>query len=85
MGIFLGVSLWGISHVCRQDAYIPDQQPCLFAADHRSTLQEPLTSRIVLQMDQAIPENQEVPGQQRGRRQDVNLVRRIDLRADCHR
>ena len=69
----------------RQDAHLPDQQLCLAAADFPSTLQEPLASRIVLQMDQAAPENQEVPGQQRERRQDANLVRRVDLRADCHR
>ncbi len=69
----------------RQDAHISDQQLCLAPAGDRSTLQEPLASRIVLQMDQAAPENQEVPGQQRERRQDANLVRRVDLPADCHR
>jgi hypothetical protein len=36
-------------------------------------------------MNQAALENQEVPGQQRKRRQDDNLVRRVDLRTDCHR
>ena len=35
-------------------------------------------------MDQAALENQEVLGQQRERRQDANLVRRVDLCADCH-
>jgi len=54
----------------RQDAHLPDQQLCLAAVDYRRTLQEPLASRIVLQMDQASPENQEIPWQQRERRQD---------------
>jgi hypothetical protein len=62
----------------RQDAQLPDQQLCLAAADHRITIQEPLASRIVLQMDQAAPENQEAPGKQRVRRQDTNLVRCVD-------
>ena len=69
----------------RQDANISDQQLCLTPADDRSTLQEPLASRIILQMDQTVPENQEVPGQQRERRQDADLMRRVDLRADYYR
>jgi hypothetical protein len=36
-------------------------------------------------MDQTVPENQEVPGQQRERRQDADLMRRVDLRADYYR
>ena len=72
---------------CRegQDAHIPDQKLCLVSADHSSTMQEPLTKRIVLQMDQAAPENQEVPGQQREHRQEVNLVCLVVLRDDCQR
>lgn len=36
-------------------------------------------------MNQATPEDQEVLGQQRKRRQDANLVQFVDLRADRHR
>jgi hypothetical protein len=46
---------------------------------------KPLASRIVLQVDQTAPAYQEVPGQQRKRRQVANMVRRVDLRTDCHR
>jgi len=67
-----------------QDAHTSDQQFCLAAVDYCRPLQESLASRIVLQMDQAALENQEVLGQQRERRQDANLVRRVDLCADCH-
>ena len=67
-----------------QDAHTSDQQFCLAAVDYCCPLQESLASRIVLQMDQAALENQEILGQQRERRQDANLVRRVDLCADCH-
>ena len=44
-----------------------------------------MASRTVLQMDQTASAHQEVSGQQRERRQDANLVRRVDLRSDCYR
>ena len=68
-----------------QDFHLSDQQLSVAAIDDCSVVQKSLASRIVLQMDQAALENQEVPGQQRKRRQDANLVRRVDLRTDCHR
>ncbi len=43
-----------------------------------------LAGRIVLQMDQAAFAYQKIPGHQRKRGQDANLVRRVHLRADCH-
>ena len=72
---------------CRkwQDTHLPDEQLCASTIDDCSTVQKSMASRVVLQMDQAALENQEVPGQQRKRRQDANLVRRVDLRTDCHR
>lgn len=69
----------------RQDIDLSDQQLCLASTDNFSTLQKPLAGRIVLQMDQTAPANQEVNEQQRERGKDENLVRRVDLRADCHR
>ena len=68
-----------------EDFHLSDQQLRVAATDDCNAVQKSLASRIVLQMDQAAPENQEVPGQQRERRQDANLVRRVDLRTDCHR
>ena len=62
-----------------------DEQHGAAAADHRRALQEPLAGRTVFQVDQATPAHQALFGHQRERRQDANLVRRIDLRADCHR
>ena len=48
----------------------------------RRTLQESLAGGAVLQVDQAAPANQEIPGRQRERGEDANLVRRGNLRAD---
>jgi hypothetical protein len=47
----------------RQDTHTLDQQLCLANIDDRSALHEPLISRIVFHMDQAKPENQEIPWQ----------------------
>ena len=69
----------------RQDFDIFDQQFYAATFDDCSALQEPMASRTVLQMDQTASAHQEVSGQQRERRQDANLVRRVDLRSDCYR
>ncbi len=39
----------------------------------------------LLQVDQAAPAHQAIPGHQRERGEDANLVRRGHLRVDCHR
>ena len=44
-----------------QDAGVFDQQHRLAAVDYRRALQEPLASRVLLQMDQAALAHQEVP------------------------
>ena len=64
---------------------VPDQQHDTAAVDHRGPVQEPLAGGIVFQMDQAAFAHQEIPGHQRERREDADLVRRLHLRADCHR
>ena len=46
---------------------------------------ESLASGVVLQMDQATFAHQEIPGHERERGEDANLVRRIHLCAHCHR
>ena len=68
-----------------QDADLPDQQHQPAGLDDRRALQEPLAGGVVLQVDQAAPAHQEVPREQRERREDAGLVRRGHLRADCHR
>ena len=68
-----------------QDAGVPDQQHDAASADDRRALQEPLAGRAVLQMDQAAPAHQAIPGHQRERSEDADLVRRVDLRAYRHR
>ncbi len=55
------------------------------SADHRRLVQEPLAGGVVLQMDQAAFADQKIPGHQRERREDPNLVRRLHLRAHRHR
>ena len=40
---------------------------------------------MLLQVDQAALAHQAIPGHERERSQDANLVRRVDLRAHCHR
>ena len=50
-------------------------------ADHRPYLQVALADRVVLQVDQAAPADQEVLRRQRERREDSNLDRRLGLRA----
>jgi len=67
-----------------QDADLSDQQLCVATADC-GAIQKPLAGRIVLQVDQTAPAYQEVPGQQRERRQGANMVHCVDLRTDCHR
>ena len=57
----------------------------LAGADDRRAVQEPLAGRAVLQVDQAAPAHQAVPGQQRERGEDAGLVRRGHLRAHRHR
>ena len=54
-------------------------------ADYRRAVQELLAGRTVLQVNQATPAHQTLFGHQRERRQDANLVRRVDLRDDCYR
>ena len=68
-----------------QDAGVPDQQHDAASADDRRALQEPLAGRAVLQMDQAAPAHQAIPGHQRERSEDADLVRRVHLRAHRHR
>ena len=68
-----------------QDVGISDQQHQLATADHRRAIQESLAGGIVLQMDQATSAHQAFFGHQRERGEDANLVRRLHLRADCHR
>jgi hypothetical protein len=53
-------------------------------AHHRSNLQVEVGRGVVLQMDQAAPQNQSVLRHQRERREDPDLDRRIDLRAAGH-
>ena len=64
---------------------IPHQQHNTARADDRRALQESLAGGVVLQMDQATFANQEIPGHERERGEDANLVRRIHLCAHCHR
>src|SRR5665213_1064580 len=51
--------------------------------DDPKTLQVPLASRTLFQMDQAIPAHQSVLRHQRERGQDTNLDRHLGLRLDC--
>jgi hypothetical protein len=69
----------------RKDACFSDEQHGIAGPDHRCALQEPLAGRAVLQVDQAAPAHQEVPGKQRERSQDANLVRHLRLCAYRHR
>ena len=68
-----------------QDSGIPDQQHQPAGPDHRRSVQEPLASRAVLQVAQAAPAHQALPGHQRERGEDADLVRGGHLRADRHR
>ena len=63
-----------------QAAEVPDQQLHAPGADHRPHLQVALADRVVLQVDQAAPADQEVLRHQRERREDANLDRRLGLR-----
>ena len=56
------------------------QQLCAPGSDHRPDLQVALAGRIVLQVDQAAPEDQEVLRHFRERREDADLDRRLGLR-----
>ena len=60
-----------------QAAEVPDQQLHAPGADHRPHLQVALADRVVLQVDQAAPADQEVLRHQRERREDSNLDRRL--------
>ena len=51
--------------------------------DHRTTLQMPLESRAVFQMDQTASADQGILWHIRERRQDSSLDSRLDLRPDC--
>ena len=67
-----------------KDAGVPDQQHRFARIDHCRTVQEPLASRAVLQMDQAASAHQAFYRQQRECGEDANLVCRRHLRADRH-
>jgi len=66
------------------DFGIPDKQHKLPALDHRRFVQKPLEGGIVLKMGQTAPEHQKGSGQQRGRGQDANLMRRVHLHSHRH-
>src|SRR3989338_95512 len=61
---------------------ILDQQFCSRGLNHRSTLQVPLESRTVFQMDQTTSANQGFLRHFRERRQNTSLDCRLDLCAD---
>src|SRR5271157_4603373 len=69
----------------REEPGFPDQQFSAAHPDHRATLQVPLASRVVFQVDQTTSAHQEVlrPLAQRG--EDPNLDRHLRVRAagDC--
>jgi len=62
-----------------QDPGVSDQQYELACVGNLRVVQEPMASRIVLQVDQATPAHQTFSGNQRERSQDANLVRRSHL------
>ena len=64
----------------QQASEVFDQQLCAPGSDHRPDLQVALAGRIVLQVDQAAPEDQEVLRHFRERREDADLDRRLGLR-----
>ncbi len=66
----------------RQDTGVPDQQYRFARIDDCRSLQEPLASRAVLQVDQTASAHQAFYRQQRECGEDANLVRRRHLRAD---
>ena len=68
-----------------QNAGLSDQQHDAASVDDCRALQEPMAGGIVFQMDQAALAHQEIPGHQRERGEDANLVRRVHLRVDRHR
>jgi hypothetical protein len=68
-----------------QDVGLPDQQHRFAGPDDRRVVQEPLAGGNVLQVDQAAPAHQALPGYQRERGEDADLVRCGHLRADRHR
>src|ERR1039457_170640 len=68
-----------------KDADLPDQQHYAAGIDNCRPLQKQMARGVVFQMDQTASANQALPGHERERCKDANLVRRIDLRADCHR
>ena len=66
----------------RQTIDLFDEQLWSQTRTDRSTLSTAMASRIVLQMDQATSENQNLFGHKRERRQDANLDCDLHLRAD---
>jgi len=61
---------------------LSDQQLCSQSRDDRSTLSATMAGRVVLQVDQAAPSDQDLSGHQRERSQDANLDRGLHVRAD---
>ena len=61
-----------------------NQQYRFACVDHCGLVQEPLASRVILQVDQAASAYQAVYRQQRECGEDANLVRHRHLRANCH-
>ena len=53
--------------------------------NRRRALQEPLEDRAILQMEQATPAHQALPGHQRERSKEPDMVRHRYLCPDCHR
>ena len=68
-----------------QDAGLLDQQHDAAGVDDCRSVQEPLASGVVFQMDQAALAHQAFLGHRRERGEDADLVRRVHVRADCHR
>lgn len=67
----------------RSTADVLNQQFFDRCLDHRSTLQMPLESRTVFQMDQTASADQGILWHIRERCQNPSLDSRIDLRLDC--
>ena len=65
-----------LRHRNKQEVHISNKQLRTAGPDNRSTLQVPMADRNLLQMDQAIPANQNIFRHYRERREDSNL--------DCH-
>ena len=68
-----------------QDAGVHDQQHDVAGVDDCRPVQKPLAGGAVLQVDQAAPAYQAIPGHQRERGEDAGLVRHRHIRTDRHR